>query len=224
MNTIFTCIACGASAVIAGTAGWMLRGDDAIARDEARRAIDARQSQQSVEVQRDTSPVIAVLHDGNVTLHVEHRPLDWVLEQITLQGGVLDARHSARANPPASAAAAQPTCAEAPADTTRILQSIAQGSDTERLDGLMQARHVSAFVPDDILKALYENDPSDRVRLAAFDIYLERHSGKAATVRETLEAALQVPSAAIQQVARQRLEEAIERDRIDAASSQGTQP
>jgi hypothetical protein len=224
MNTIFNCIACGVSAVIAGAAGWTLRGADTAARDEAQRVIDTPQSQQPVEVHRDTAPVIAVLHDGNVTLHVEQRPLDWVLQQITLQRGLLDAKHSAHANAPAGAVAAQSTCTDAPADAARILQTIAQGGDVERFDGLMQARHVSAFVPDDILKTLYENDPSDRVRLAAFEIYLERHSGESATVRKALEAALQVSSAAIQQDARQRLEEVIERDRIDAASSQGTQP
>ncbi len=224
MNTtpILTWFACGASAVIAGAAGWALRGPTAVPQDEERHAILVPPSQHPAEKRRDTAPVISVSQDGNVTLHIEQRPLAWVLEQIELQGGRLDAKHDARGAAPVSVAAPHAPCTDPPVDAARLLQTIAHGSDAERFDGLMQARQVSLLVPDDTLKTLYENDPSDRVRLAAFGVYLERYSGEPATVRKALEDALLVPSLALQQDARQRLDELIERDRIHAASPQGT--
>jgi hypothetical protein len=167
-----------------------------------------------------------------VTLRVEQQPLEWVLEQIAVQSGWSDVK--ARARPVASSAAAAPSptrdtaaqsqahCAEpaAPVDADRVLHAVAHGSEAERLLGLVQARSEGVAVPEQTLKSLVETDPSERVRIAAFDSYLERRSNRAA-LREALEAALYVPSAAIQREAMQRLAEVREMERSDALPPYG---
>lgn len=180
-------------------------------------------------------PTIAVAGDGNVTLHVEQQPLDWVLEQIAAQLGV--ARLALPAPSPSTVAtaaaaavrAAQATCIEGVAPSTdaqreSLRQAIERGNETERLDGLVQAREAGLTLSDETLKTLYETDASDRVRQLAFESYLERHSGHADTVRNALQAALHVPDAAIQNEARRLLELQQELARLDAASGQVSSP
>lgn len=177
----------------------------------------------------DSTPLIAVASDGNVTLRVEQQPLEWVLEQIAAQSGWADVKALAR---PAAAAAAGSTprepasvpCAEPAAprvDAARALHAIERGSEADRLQALMQARSDGLLVDERTLKTLYETDYSERVRVAAFESYLEWRADRPGALREALEAALYVPSAAIQREAKERLAERREMERIDALSVQG---
>jgi len=70
------------------------------------------------------------------------------------------------------------------------------------------------------LKTLYETDASERVRLHAFDAYLERQTGDNVALRRTLEAAALIPSAVIQREARTRLNELADMERMEALFKQ----
>jgi hypothetical protein len=105
-----------------------------------------------------------------------------------------------------------------------LLQTIRQGTDADRFTGLLQARDESLPLPGTLLKTLFETDASDGVRLLAFEAYLETVALQPAALRSTLEAALYVPNAGVQQEARRRLDELAERERIDAASVQAGAP
>jgi hypothetical protein len=101
-------------------------------------------------------PLIAVSGDGQVTLRVEQRPLDWVQEQNALQSGRADLRAVAGvASPPdrgvspvpasdraEGAAVEAEACAAAipPADAGQLLKTIEQGTDDERIPALQRAR------------------------------------------------------------------------------------
>jgi hypothetical protein len=108
-----------------------------------------------------------------------------------------------------------------PAQAERLLQRMRLGSEAERAQGLLQAPDLGLTVPAATLKALFETDASERVRLLAFEQYMEMASGDPAAAREALQAALYVPSAAIQREAQRRLDELTQGERIDAASPQG---
>jgi hypothetical protein len=110
-------------------------------------------------------------------------------------------------------------CAE-PVDAARLLQAIERGSEPERFDGLLRARSDGVTVPEQTLRSLYETDASERVRLAAFESYLELRADPR-EVRQVLEAALYLPGAAIQREARRRLDELHEMERADALGVQG---
>jgi hypothetical protein len=164
--------------------------------------------------------VIAVATDGRVTLHVDQQPLDWVLEQIAQQAG-----YGAReriALPPAAARpesgtetrpvqAGEPGCTEgpgfAPAEASRLTAAITRGGEPERLQGLLAAASAGLRLPDALLRSVFESDASDRVRLAAFEQYLDALRGEPEALRDAIGAALHVPNAAIQRDARRRLDE-----------------
>ena len=168
------------------------------------------------------APLIALASDGNVTLRVDQQPLEWVLEQIALQGGNVKATATVAAiRQPSSA---EPSCpaptGAARVDAAKLLQEIQHGSEEQRVDGLLEARSAGVWVPDAMLKTLYETDASDRVRLHAFEAYLERQTGDNAAQRRTLEAAVLVPSAVIQREAKVRLDELTDMERVDALFKQ----
>ncbi|MEF7615892.1 hypothetical protein V4F39_18400 [Aquincola sp. MAHUQ-54] len=178
--------------------------------------------------------MVAVLDGGNVTLRVEREPLEWVMSEIERQGGfaALPGGRPGVQRPQAAASGALPPpaqpCTEAPRherrDGERLLQTIRQGSEADRFDGLLQARDASLPVPSALLKTLFETDASDAVRQLAFEAYLEAEAVQPAALRSALEAALYVPHAGVQQEARRRLDELAERERIDAASPQAGAP
>lgn len=200
---------------------------------DAPRSMPDRATPAAATTQPSGAPVIAVAGDGNVTLHVDQQPLEWVLEQIAAQLGAATLTLPAPA--PSAVAAAQAArtaetgCLEPP-DPARevsraaILQAVERGAEGERADGLLQARAAGLTLPDTILQTLFETDASERVRLEAFESYLEARSGDLQATRDALQAALYVPSPAIQNEARQRLERQLELDRIDAASGQVSGP
>lgn len=178
-----------------------------------------------------TAPQIIIASDGNATIHVDQQPLAWVLEQIAKHSGWSDVH--ARATPSAASAVhASATdapaefvfVAEAPRDEAQVLQAISRGSETDRFDGLMAARSNGVALTDELLKTVFESDASERVRLAAFETYLEGRTGDNGALRAALSAALYVPNPAIQREARERLNELDESERIDAASRQSAVP
>ena len=221
-----------ATALLSFAAGWLMTAPDRTPDPPlaAARATPAR----AVAPRLDSGPLIAVSSDGNVTLRVEQQPLEWVLEQIAQQSGWADLQQRAGANgapvaaTAAAAASAPAVCAEAsiltPAQAAQLLQVIERGGEADRYDGLLRARSDSVSVPDGMLKWMFETDASERVRLLAFDNYLEPRTGSADATRSALQAALYVPNAAIQSEAKRRLEELLESERIDAVSGQRADP
>lgn len=183
-------------------------------------------------------PLIEVSTDGQVTLRVEQQPLDWVLEQIALQTGSGDLRErvwptgvaATSASTGASSVAPKPEslCAEAPgiaaADARRLFAAIERGSEAERFEGLQTAISSSITVPDELLKSMFETNASERVRLLAFERYLEPRGGEPAALRSALEAALYVPNVAVQQAARRHLDELTESARPDPSDPQQAPP
>jgi hypothetical protein len=182
-------------------------------------------------------PLIAVSTDGLVTLRVEQQPLDWVLEQITLQtgyGALSERVRLAGAAASASTGAASVVsthdgvCSEAPlvaaADARRLFAAIERGGETERFEGLLTAVSSSITVPDELLKSMLETDASERVRLLALERYLDPRGGNPAALRKALEAALNVSNAAVQQEARRRLAELTEGGRPDPSDPQQAPP
>jgi len=227
-----------ATALVSVAAGWSLQSAPtapqpatATVAAATTRAAGLAAAQQVA--QSDAKPQIVVSSDGNVTLHVEQQPLEWVLEQIARQSGWRDVK--ARAGIGASGATVMPTataadtaCPEAPvltsAQSEHLLQAIQRGSEPDRYQSLIRARSDGANVPDELLKQLYETDASERVRLTAFEAYLEPRSADSAVLRGVLQAALYVPNAAIQHEARKRLDELAESERMDAANVQQAGP
>ena len=221
-----------ATAVLSCGAGWLMTAPDRTPDPPLAAARVAPAS--AVAPRVDNGPLIAVSSDGNVTLRVEQQPLEWVLEQIAQQSGWADLQQRAGANgapvaaTAAAAASAPAVCADAsiltPAQAAQLLQVIERGGETDRYDGLLQARSEGVSVPDSMLKWMFETDTSERVRLLAFENYLEPRTGSADATRSALQAALYVPNAAIQSEAKRRLEELLESERIDAVSVQRADP
>lgn len=151
---------------------------------------------------------VTLFGDGTVTIAVQKRPWRWVLEEVARQQNARGPAGGNGAAPPA-------VPSETTADPQQILQAIRSGDEKSRYEALLNARSTGTVVPDDTLKQLFEIDASDRVRLLAFENYLERKSGSAAEVRAALEAAQNVPSPAIQAEARKLLEQLGEQERGD---------
>jgi len=202
-------------ALVSGIAGYSLRQPDAAPAVATPHGVETAHAGSA-----PAAPLIAVASDGNVTLRVDQQPLEWVLEQIALQGRNVKA---AAIRPPSSA---EPSCRQ-PAGAARIepaklLQEIERGSEEQRVHGLLEARSAGLYVPDGTLKTLFETDASERVRLHAFEAYLERQTGDNAALRRTMEAAALVPSEVIQREARTRLNELTDMERMDALIKQQT--
>ncbi|MFT3955503.1 MAG: hypothetical protein QM722_14255 [Piscinibacter sp.] len=218
-----------AAAAIGGLVGWQMQPSPSAA--PSRAATIATSPAAATQAVTDTSPQIIIASDGNATIHVEQQPLAWVLEQIAKHSGWSDVH--ARATPAAAsgvpagsgdAPAEVVAVAEAPRDEAQVLQAISRGGEADRFDGLMAARSSGIALTDELLKTVFESDASERVRLAAFETFLEGHSGDGAALRSALSAALYVPNPAIQREARQRLDELDESERIDAATRQTAAP
>jgi hypothetical protein len=212
-------------ALASGTAGWWIRD----AEPHGAPAMPAPPVRQAPAPSNErTSPLIALAGDGNITLRVEQLPLEWVLEQIAVQAGG-SASDLLRAVEPASQGASLPTSGRCsgpvpPSPEGELLRAIERGDETARHDGLLQARGLGMAVPDDTLKTLFETDASDRVRLLAFESWLEARADTPEAMRSALQSALYLPSAAIQQEARRLLAQLHEVERNGADSPQPPGP
>lgn len=216
------------TAVLSCATGWLMHSaarEPAVpARPSASLAAPAAAPAAAASTALDAGPLIVVASDGNVTLRVEQQPLEWVLEQIAAQSGWEDVKQRARATTTGAPIAAAPkrvVCGDAPIETPEqaqpLLRAIARGSEAERYDALLQARSMGVAVPDETLKSLFETDTSDRVRLLAFDNYVEPLTGSGEALRGVLQAALYVSDGAIQREAQRRLDELLESERTEAA-------
>lgn len=121
-------------------------------------------------------------------------------------------------------------CIEAPqgADeqdaAPRLLRAVQEGDAAARVQALLRARSAGLVLPDAIVTSLLESDPSEDVRLLAFDHYMEQRSGNQAEARSALESALYIASTAIQAEARRRLGRLDEELRPEFASAQDAAP
>lgn len=228
-------VACAVTAALSAGAGWLARGDGDAARVAAALP-GAPVVAPPAPAPELGLPLVAVADDGRVTLRVEQQPLAWVLEQIVRQGGLAELRVAAADGGSASAAAATarpaavapagpapaqadplPTCAPPPpADPARVLQALSGADEAERFGALMHAQSDAILLPDAVLRALYESDPSERVRVAALEIQLEQLADRPDMVRALLEAARHSPSNELRAEAVRRLAELDERARLAA--------
>jgi hypothetical protein len=209
-----------------GTAGWWMRGAEPPGTAAMPAPAPARLAAQPAH--DSGSPLIALAGDGNITLRVEQRPLEWVLEQIVLQGGGslqdLLRRPEAAAHGKGLPASAPCSTPDSPGTAEELLRTIERGDEASRHDGLLQARGLGMAVPDDTLKTLFETDASDRVRLLAFESWLESRADSPDAMRSALQSALYLPSAAIQQEAKRLLTQLHEVERNAADSPQLASP
>lgn len=219
-----------ATAVVAALAGWFAHQSAMPAPEPSVQQPRPRPAEPDHAL-----PVIMVASDGNVTLRVEKRPLDWVLEQIAHERGRAGLRQPAGSVPERTAtgaaaqsalrtaassspAAALPACPESAAlqvDAGRVLQSIEGGTEAERFQGLMLARSAGLTVAEPLLKRLFESGDSERVQVAAFEAYLALRADRPDALRTALEQAQHAPAPSIQRNAAQRLAELAELQRLD---------
>lgn len=173
-----------------------------------------------------TAALIVVSDDGRATLHVDQQPLDWVIEQIEQQSARRIARGSVPSAPvPAAAAATGDECSLTPelprgTEPVRVLQAIESGSEADRFDGLQQARAEGIVVAPALLRTLFETDASERVRLAAFESWLESLGDRPELLRPALEAALGQGGTVLPAEARRRLDELRQMEQVDPADRQ----
>lgn len=192
--------------------GWMLRGAP---RPEAPPPAPAHPAPAAATLHQDTA-LIAISDDGRATLRVEQQPLDWVLEEIERQSGRTVARPARTTDTATASTAAQampaedqcPVAAPAPRpDTARLLQAIERGTEADRFEGLLQAREDGVVLPEGLLKTVADTDASERVRLLAFEAWLEAQGDSPDGLRGALQAATLQPGTAVPGEARRRLEE-----------------
>lgn len=225
-----TVVAWAATLAVAAAAGWAARGPVASDRVASSPAAAVAPPTVAIDLQ---PPLIAVASDGRATLRVEQQPLDWVLEQIALQSGRPELAGITAAATTSAAPAARPgshqsgdaACATPTrADPGSLLFTIEHGADDARAEALLQAQAGGLKLPEPLVRSLLETSASERVRLAALDSWLAMRSGDARAERAALEAALVMPSMAVQQEARQRLDDLDEIERMDAEAARRRSP
>lgn len=219
-----------AAVAVAAATGWFARGQATPVGPAPLRLATAPVGAHAAAA---TTPLIAVSSDGNVTLRVEQQPLEWVLEEIAKQSGRSEVRmqKTVASSPSAATDDTAPACDGVtpvprlpPADVARLMHAIERGSESDRFDGLLQARGDAITVPQATLRTMYETDASERVRLAAFETWLEVNGDRPDATRSALEAALLLPSEALQREARRRLDELNDSERVDPADPQIAAP
>lgn len=196
-------------AAVSGTSGWLLGGKWGEARiPETRPAVrpEARHLAGSDVAPGAPAKPIEVHSDGRVSLHLGHAPLEWVLEE-------LERRQPRRLSrmPTAAPVTSIPdpvTCKAAdpgelsPQQQAALLRNLHQGSDAERQAALVRAGDAGVVLPPQLLRQLFESDPSEAVRLLAFTAYLDAVADDLVTLRAALESGTYNQSEAVQQVAR----------------------
>jgi hypothetical protein len=231
MNARYLMI-CAATAALSASGGWIARGPADAAVAPLAPAAPPRASAVTGPILE--APLIAVASDGRVTLRVEQQPLEWVLEQIALQrGDPLPPRAAAR--PAAAAATRVPVGGEAeapaasgctpayiPVDPARLTRAIEYGTETERLDAFMAARLNAIPLAAPLLQTVLTSAASERVRVAALETWLEQQAHDPGAQRAVLDAALLLHGPLLQLEARQRLDDLLEIERLDALAAQGS--
>jgi hypothetical protein len=216
-----------ATVVVSGATGWVLNEQWRTAGENAALPV-AEFSASSVPAPSatpDSGPTqaqrpVTLFGDGTMTVNVQHRTLQWLLDEIARQRGgqvpapapVQDAAARPALNMPEFAVCKDSSALEHEAcekeQALQTLQAIREGDEKARYEGLLTARSLGLPVPQETLKTLYQTDTSERVRLLAFQQYLDvtQEAGIDET-RATLQTALYNPSAAIQTEAQRLLHE-----------------
>ena len=112
---------------------------------------------------------------------------------------------------------AAPVAAAPVPSAAQTLSRLKNPDEQARLQALMQARDEGQALPEGTLQALMASDPSEQVRMEAFDSYIEGRSGTMAEMRAALQAVLRIPDAALQARAREQLDELEDAYRQDGA-------
>lgn len=192
---------------LSGTAGWMLHGlvqpapppaavPAPVPADPASRAsLLAFPAAPNADADADR---VELHPDGSTSIQVRQRAPSWVLAELCRQG----ARGLAGCGSGATPVAAAPASGAA-----QTLSRLKNPDEQARLLALMQARDEGQMLPEGTLQALMASDPSEQVRMEAFDSYIERHSGTTAEMRAALQAVLRIPDAMLQTRAREQLDE-----------------
>jgi hypothetical protein len=204
--------------VLSGSAGWLLHG---LAQPEpSAPAVAAVPAAEPARTSLLAYPNLGAepdadevqLHpDGSASIRVSHRPPAWVMAELCRQGAreLLGCGHGAAAAAAPAASAAGP-----------VLSRLQDPSEPTRLQALAQARGEGQPVPEVTLLALMQSDPSEDVRMEAFDSYIEGRSGTLDEMRAALQAVLRIPDAALQARAREQLDELEDGDRHDGVVPQ----
>lgn len=199
---------------LAGCAGWLLRSPAPPAVPEPPSACAAAPQRGDLAM----APLVLVGDDGLVSLQLQRMPLPWVLEQLAAQARWPTLK-AELCGPPAQAAAPA-TVAPAPlppqgglcqpdlhAQPAQVLQALASGAEEERWRALMVARGQGLPLGEQPLRQLFEQDSSARVRMAAFDLFMERLDTPQAAREAVLHAVLALPHPELREDAAQRLRE-----------------
>ena len=203
---------------LSGTAGWMLHGwtqpeppvtaTAPPAEKEAPRASLLAFPAAGSEAEADR---VELHPDGSASIQVRQRPPAWVLAELCRQG----ARGLAGCGPATAPVAAAPASGAA-----RALNGLKDPREQARLQALAQARDEGQALPEGTLQALMASDPSEQVRMEAFDDYIQGHSGSMAEMRAALDAVRRLPDPALQARAREQLDELEDAYRYDGAVPQ----
>ncbi|WP_157272319.1 hypothetical protein, partial [Azohydromonas aeria] len=116
-----------------------------------------------------------------------------------------------------------PAADGAGADAAVLARQLREGDAAQRAAALLQARAEGVLLPEALLRQLMASDTSAPVRMAAFDAWVELHSGSVEALRAALQAALSVRDTVLQTRAREQLD-ALERMQQDAALQPPAQP
>lgn len=141
--------------------------------------------------------------DGRASVQARRQPPQWILDELCRQGAALrpGACGGAGASPAGETARSDAHAAAAP-----LAQALRDGSEAQRYDALVQSRTAGVLVAEDVLMRLMAEGPSERVRLAAFDSYMELKSGDVDHLRGGLQAVLRIPYTPLQARAREQLD------------------
>ena len=160
---------------------------------------------------------VTLYGDGTVTVNVQNRPLKWLLEEIARQIPLRDPAHASVQNAMAKSApvgndgtgSETGTLEQRRAlQTLQTLLAIREGDEKARYEGLLTAGSFGLPIAPETLKALYETDSSERIRLLAFQQYLDvTQSASLEETRTTLQLALRSTSPAVQTEAQRLLDE-----------------
>jgi hypothetical protein len=220
-----------ATVLVSGATGWVLNEQWRTTGENA--ALPVAESSASSLPAPGTTPgagppqaqhqQVTLFGDGTVTVNVQNHPLQWLLDEIARQGGgqipapapVQDPAALAAQNSPESAVGNAGSGSATGAleqkralQTLQTLQEIREGDEKVRYESLLKASSLGLAVPHETLKSIYETDTSERVRLLAFQQYLDvTQSASLEETRATLHDALYSTSAAVQTEAQKLLDE-----------------
>src|SRR5688572_21733552 len=106
----------------------------------------------------------------------------------------------------------QPTCnateaAPEAVDVAGLERTLTDGSESERYTAFIRALQSGIDLSPELLRAVFDTDESETMRLLAFGTYVDARSGHPAEVRAMLERGIYDESSALREEAQRRLAE-----------------